>query len=405
MKIALLSTSDILGGAAVVSKRLVEAFIAGGHDARLIVMHRYGEERPYIVESGHKTLKKLSFLGERVDIFFSNSLNRGDLFKVSSATTSIGATASEWIRKADVILLGWINQGFLSLKDIARLCSLGKPVIWTMHDQWCMTGICHLAGECNHFEYQCGNCPLLHHSKSSRDLSWRRWRKKMKLYDDFPNLHFVAVSRWLAQQSLKSSLLGKKNVKVIPNAFPIDSTPLLNNNKREPIIAMGAARLDDDVKGLPLAIEALNSLYSRHSDEFPGLRAVFFGKLRDKKHLEHLSMPYTWKGPLKENEIIDLFNNSKVVLSSSKFEMLPTTIIEGIAWGCLGVATDSGGQRDIIIEGENGFLAAANPDSLEKALYKALKANPEPRLLRETIASRFNPADIVGRYMSLIAHV
>ena len=51
-------------------------------------------------------------------------------------------------QQADVIHLHWINQGMLSLKNIEKILASGKPVVWTMHDMWPCTGICHHAREC-----------------------------------------------------------------------------------------------------------------------------------------------------------------------------------------------------------------------------------------------------------------
>ena len=42
-----------------------------------------------------------------------------------------------------MIHLHWVNQGFLSLSDIKKLVNTGKPIVWTMHDLWPATAICH----------------------------------------------------------------------------------------------------------------------------------------------------------------------------------------------------------------------------------------------------------------------
>ena len=47
------------------------------------------------------------------------------------------------------------NQGMLSLTDIRRIIQSGKPIVWTMHDMWPFTGICHYAGDCDKYATQC----------------------------------------------------------------------------------------------------------------------------------------------------------------------------------------------------------------------------------------------------------
>ena len=39
----------------------------------------------------------------------------------------------------------------LSLKNIEKILASGKPVVWTMHDMWPCTGICHHARECTRY--------------------------------------------------------------------------------------------------------------------------------------------------------------------------------------------------------------------------------------------------------------
>ncbi len=82
------------------------------------------------------------------------------------------------VMEADVICLNWVNRGLLSLKEAERITALGKPVVWTMHDMWNMTGICHHAALCDRFSDECGCCPLLGHNGDENDLSRRVQLKK-----------------------------------------------------------------------------------------------------------------------------------------------------------------------------------------------------------------------------------
>ena len=66
----------------------------------------------------------------------------------------------------------------LSLKNIEKILASGKPVVWTMHDMWPCTGICHHARECTRYQQECGNCPFIHGNGSRKDLSYRTFRKK-----------------------------------------------------------------------------------------------------------------------------------------------------------------------------------------------------------------------------------
>ena len=79
----------------------------------------------------------------------------------------------------------------------------------------------------------------------------RKWKKKLEIFSA-PNLHFVAVSNWLAGKCLESSLLGSKNVAVIPNTIAVDEFTFDRRHDADfeipqdrKVMVMGAARLDD----------------------------------------------------------------------------------------------------------------------------------------------------------------
>ena len=60
-----------------------------------------------------------------------------------------------------MIHLHWVNQGFLCLSDIKKLVNTGKPIVWTMHDLWPATAICHYPGGCEKYISNCYQCPML----------------------------------------------------------------------------------------------------------------------------------------------------------------------------------------------------------------------------------------------------
>ena len=51
-------------------------------------------------------------------------------------------TGFEIFKLADIINLHWITK-FQSTATIGEILSIGKPVIWTLHDQNAFTGGCH----------------------------------------------------------------------------------------------------------------------------------------------------------------------------------------------------------------------------------------------------------------------
>ena len=136
MKIVIINKSDSVGGAAVVSRRLMHALRNAGADARMLVIDKSCVDDRWIESYASGAIDKMNFIAERLDIFLHNKFSRENLFKVDTARWGRDISNHDWVKEADVIMFNWINQGALSLKAIDRICSLGKPVIWTMHDMW-----------------------------------------------------------------------------------------------------------------------------------------------------------------------------------------------------------------------------------------------------------------------------
>ncbi len=404
MKVLILNTSDIKGGAAIVSYRLMKALTDCGVDARMLVADRHGNDPLVECATRSRNCYKSSFYRERLDIFLHNGLSRKNLFKVSTAATGINALSHPWVKEADVVCLNWINQGFLSLSDIQRLGKMGKKIVWTMHDMWCCTGICHHAYECTHFRQSCGNCLYLGRMSGSNDLSHRIWLRKKKLYDSTP-IEFVAVSHWLAEKCNESGLLANRKIHVINNPMPVENFDYHRiGSKEETVIGMGAARLDDPVKGFELLIEATNKIVERHPEDAHRLKLLLFGSIRDQGLLDRLKMPTKWIGPVAMTAVPDIYRQCDIVLSSSHFETLPTTLIEGQAAGCLAVAFDHGGQKDIIDHRQNGYLAHyPDTDDLANGLEWAINESnaADRRQLHLGVEQRFSAPSIAKAYLQL----
>ncbi len=407
LKVAFICHSDNLGGASVVTRRLVQALNAQGGDARLIVFNKISDDASVQAVTQSRLRRGYPFMMERLGIAMANGFSRENLFKVSTASHGVDLSDHPDVRSADVIVLSWINQGLLSLHGIRRLGRLGKPIVWAMHDMWNLTGICHHSIDCEGYTDRCGRCRYLTGTKDE-DLSRRTWEKKKRLYDEVP-ITFVAVSNWLAECGRRSSLLSGRDLRVIPNAFPVDSfstTPGLELSRIPSdtrVILMGAARLDDPIKGLGMAVDALNYIFDNDPEVARDTTAVFFGGMNDPRGLEDLRFPHLRFGMINDGRIVrELYARASVVISSSVYETLPGTLIEGQAAGALPVSFDHGGQRDIIDHKKNGYLAEfGNIRDFAEGIKWAL-ANPADRnWLHEQVRERFASDVIARRYIDL----
>ena len=229
MRVLLINTSERIGGAAIAASRLMESLKNHGIKAKLLVRDKQTDQIS-VVSLDHNWRMVWKFVWERIVIWSANRFNKKNIFAVDIANTGTDITSLPEFQQADVIHLHWINQGMLSLKNIEKILASGKPVVWTMHDMWPCTGICHHARECTHYQQECHNCPFIHGGRGKRDLSYRIFHKKQALYRN-RHINFVTCSRWLEERARTSALFCGHAVTCIPN--PINTNLFKPRNRQE----------------------------------------------------------------------------------------------------------------------------------------------------------------------------
>ena len=392
MNILILNTSERTGGAAVAAGRLGKALRKGGIPVDKLVRE-------------DTCLNRFRFYWERLIIFLFNHLSRKNLFTVSIANTGVDVSNHPLVKEADIIHLHWVNQGFLSLKDIKALIKLGKPIVWTMHDMWPCTGICHHARDCEKFQTRCEACFFL--NSRGKDLSTFVFDKKQALYKD-ANMTFVGCSQWLANRARQSRLLQNKTVLSIPN--PIDMNiyhPMDQGQARQSLglplgkklLLFGALNVTDKRKGIDYLIAALQEIKNQD------IELVVFGLV--KEDIRNLfPVPIHPMGYLSdESKIVELYNAVDVFITSSLEENLPNTIMESMACGTPCVGFEIGGIPEMIDHKINGYVANyMDANDLANGIQWILN-NPNPQALLDAcvkkVQENYGEQIVAEKYLAL----
>ena len=133
---------------------------------------------------------------------------------------------------ADVVHLHLIhNDAFFSILSLPRMSHL-KPIVWTIHDMWAMTGMCIYSFECEKWLSGCnGQCPHPRGNSMLRHfIPSLHWRIKKRTYDR-ANLSLVVASQWMHNRVKKSPLLNHFPCRIIP--FGIDLQTFAPRSKQE----------------------------------------------------------------------------------------------------------------------------------------------------------------------------
>ena len=364
MRVLIVNTSEKTGGAAVAANRLMEALKNNGVKAKMLVGDKQTSQITVVPLPWKRALRR-HFLWERLVIFFHLRFQKKHLFEVDIANSGSDITSLPEFREADVIHLNWINQGMLSLASIRKILRSGKPVVWTMHDLWPATGICHYARTCSSFRTVCHNCPLLPLHGSADDLSHKIWKRKKQLYHA-SNIHFVTCSRWLEDQAKQSSLLTGQRISSIPN--PIDTRVFCPSDRKEARLHAGlpadgrvllfvSQKVTDERKGMGYFIDAVNRLADSHPELAKTTSVAVLGANSEQvcQQLRIKSYPL---GYVSDDRMISsIYNSADVYVLPSLEDNLPNTIMESMACGVPSVAFRVGGIPEMIDHRRNGYLA------------------------------------------------
>ena len=409
MRILLVNTTEKNGGAAIAANRLMSALNDNGVKAKMLVSKK---ESNNLLVVGLKSIwrYRFHFLKERLEIFLANHFDKTNLFAVDTASAGTDITKMKEFKEADVIHLHWINQGFLSLKNLRKIIESGKPIVWTLHDMWAFTGICHYTNNCERYKTECYQCPVLN-SSCERDLSNQVFRKKNKLFAK-NNIQFVTVSSWLANCAKESQLLHNQSIQVIPNVLPVSrykmkdkasSRQYFSMAEGKNIIVFGAVKIEEQRKGLNYLNQALQWLIEKEIYKRDDFHLVLFGGIKKTDVLEKILVPYTYLGFLKnDDELSTLYSAADVTAIPSLYETFGQTVVEAQACGCVPVTFTGSGQMDIITHLQNGYLAEyLSVEDFAKGIQWALSQQIDRMSMRESVVKRFSERTIALKYIDL----
>jgi glycosyltransferase involved in cell wall biosynthesis len=410
MKILIVSTSDISGGAARAAYRLHRSLLKKNINSSMLVQNKHSDDFTIETISNTKMQKVTSKLRPILDSipirFYKNRTKT--LF--SSSWLGFGNIVNKINEiNPDIVHLHWINGGMINMKSLSKI---NAPIVWSCQDMWPLTGGCHYDEECHGYEKQCGNCLVLN-SNRENDLSRFIFKNKLLNYNKIKNLTIVGVSKWITRCAKESKLFNERKILNIPNSFdtnlfkPLDSNftkELFMIPKDKKIILFGAMNsLGDPRKGANELFDALSKL------DIENTIFVVAGSSKPKVDL-NLKYKTYFIPPIHDETLLPLmYNTADVVIVPSLQENLANSIIESLSCGVPVVAFDIGGNKDMIEHKQNGYLAnkldtqdMANGIKwiLEDCEYNTISKNS-----REKVLKNFDATVVSSKYINLYKNI
>jgi len=251
----------------------------------------------------------------------------------------------------DIVNLHWINGETISIRDISNIT---KPLVWTLHDIWPLSGSKHL--------------PVVNFNRAKKriffcfDFDKAIYRKKKALWKN--NFNFVCPSKWMFQIAINSNFPESKTVTHIPN--PVNTLfwkEIAESDKKfnftDPqrknkftFCFLSSGSLDDINKGFDLLSDTLNYLDAQGY----AFNIVNIGRVELKNTYKNVNVS-NLSTITNDEDLRLIYSYSDALIMPSRFENFPNVALESLSCSRPVIAFNTGGVGDIISHKRTGFLA------------------------------------------------
>ena len=414
LKVLHLSTVGNAGGAGRAAFRLHQGLTRLGHESLVLAGHPIGLAPGVEHLSGSLTSKTslidaaIGRIGQPLDQLFG--LGRWS-WRDSWRIADLDA-----FKHADVVNVHNVHGGYFNVRALGHL-SRFKPVVWTLHDMWALTGHCAYAYGCDRWQEGCHTCPLLRGegrrvvepAATVLDRTRAAWNMKRSLYRTAA-LHVVTPSRWLECLVHQSILQSAQTVQCIPYGIDLDRFRLMEQaaarealglSREARVVFFSADLLQSPRKGAEYLIDALGQL--KRTD---GTWLLTSGEGPD---LGTTPLPVQVRSLGYQNDERRqqlALAAADICVSPTLADNLPLVLLESLASGTPVVAFDVGGISEIVRHGRTGYLArdrdvADLARGIELFLYSDALRGQAARTCRRVAEQEFALELAATRYVAV----
>ncbi|MEK7609651.1 MAG: glycosyltransferase [Patescibacteria group bacterium] len=325
MKILVIGTIDNKGGAAQISWELRNRLKTDGHTVNTFVRYKYSNEPDVFV------IPRKRYQDWLVKIFANDLIFAGSSFILNSKE----------YKGADIIHCHNLHSNFFNLKDLIRM-SKEKPIIWTLHDIWAITGF---ASDSTTLKKPNKKRFLLYFWDNTRHLL----KAKKKIYDKI-KIHIVAVSEWLKNE-LENSILKNQNISRIYNGVDVEIFKPSDKNfvRRELGLPINKKIIALGIKGW-LDSRSIIESYKDQND-------IFFLAI-GHSNIDTSNKNYVSIGYIEKRELLSKYlSASDIFLYPTQGDTFGLICAQSSACGTPVVTYDTDALPEIISHTQTGYVA------------------------------------------------
>lgn len=384
------------GGAGIAAMRLHEGLLAEGIDSTFLCAYPKKIEPALAVATskpktyGERALRKIGY--ESVDKVHREMKKvkraNGNYEYYSLPFSNYELQKNPIVLGADVINFHWVSN----FVDFPTFFSINKPIVWTLHDMNPFLGGFHYGAD---LAKNSDNTLLMGLERSYKQVKAEAIRNR--------NLNICSPSRWLYEESLSDKAMSQFPHHYIPYGLDTD---LFKNYPKElsrevfkipldkKIFLFISANIQNTRKGFNFLKEAIHKISRR--DDCIVVAAGNHPPADKDPNILYLDA-------IHDDIVLPLlFSAADACVIPSLEDNLPNVMLEALSCGIpvLGFAT--GGLKDTIIDGFNGFISAeASADSLAGIMEKFLDCRFDPSSIRSDSAKKFHQSVQAKKYIDL----
>ena len=304
----------------------------------------------------------------------------------------------------DIIHLHNLHGYYLDFKVLFEyLASINKPVVWTLHDCWAITGRCfHFEGaKCYKWRSGCYDCRAEPGYTVSAfcDKSKKLYALKKELFNSIDNLTLVPVSSWLASY-VKESYLSEKSIQVIYNGVDLEKFKPLDKGRLQSkhalqgkYVILGVASPWNQRKGLNDFLTLREKL-----DESYAIILVGLSESQIK------SLPEGVIGISRtesQQELAEYYSLADVFCNLTYLDTFPTVNLEALACGTPVITYQTGGSPEAVDDKTGVVVEQGNIEDIVRAIKRLNKYQLSRKDCRERAENMYDKNSCFNKYIEL----
>ena len=265
-----------------------------------------------------------------------------------------------------------LHSYYIDYKRFFEIIDRNKPIVWTIHDKWLLTGRCAVPSQCKNYMDMCRECPypLFYPSSFSRN-TYQNYKQKYQILNNLKKLYIVTQSKYITELILNSPMgkAIKNNIEIIPNGINTNYFRKFEPNK----YLLTDLGIDYRKKSVLFVAEYLTKekgfdKFLNLAEKFSDIQFIAVGKITNLKFPYPDNVVIT--GFIDQEKLANLYNTSTCYLLLSEDENYPTTVLEALSCGCPVISMNVGAVREILKEG--GGIVVDNIKEIESVLKEVL---------------------------------